>query len=132
MFEELIEAIQNNHTAKAKKMIQRMSAEDFNETDSDGRNAFHHATIEHNIELVKILYAKCDEPELRIADNFGNTALNYATESNDNNLINLVFYGPYHSSCNKLHSYITDHHEPDLIGSVHYEGFHPYNTNSDY
>ena len=97
MFEELIKAIENYDTIKAKDLINKMSVEDLNKTDSDGRNAFHHAIIKRNINIAKLLGSKCEQDTKIASDNLGKTALHYAQETNDNVLKSLFFtdYYPY-------------------------------------
>jgi len=47
-----------------------------------------------------LLFDKCSEHALRVADDFGKTALNYASDSADNALIDMVYYG-YDTKNNK-------------------------------
>ena len=87
---KLINLVKNNKTKEALEKLETISSENLNKVDSAGKNILHWAVIKNNSVLVKVLCTKLSDYAINAQDNGTMTALNYASLSHNQEIIDDV------------------------------------------
>ncbi len=87
---KLIDSVKNNEAKKALNELATFNSENLDQVDDTGKNILHWAVIKNNLVLTKVLCYKLSDRAMNAHDNDNMTALNYASLSNNQEIIDEV------------------------------------------